>query len=457
MEQVSALILAAGEGKRMKSKKAKVLHEICGKSLLSWVSYQIQQSDVKRQIIVIGNQGEQVQKAMGNTFEYALQTNQLGTGHAVMQAQEYIKNPKGTVLVLCGDTPLIQEDTIRSLLKFHLENDHAVTVITAELEDPTGYGRIVRNHEGNIDCIVEERDALEDVKKIKEINSGMYCFNQGLLLESLKKLTNDNSQKEYYLTDTLQILSKEGFKVVPFKITDHHEILGVNDRVQLATAERLMQQRIHTHHMINGVTIVDPQNTYISHGVSIGMDTILYPNVSIEGNTFIGEGCVIRSNTRLVNAVLKTDVEISNSCVLDSTVDSQSKVGPFAYLRPGSHIGKQVKVGDFVEIKNSTVGDHTKISHLTYVGDAIIEKNVNLGCGVVVVNYDGQTKHQTVVKEDAFVGCNVNLISPVVVDKGAYVAAGSTITQDVPEKSLAIARSRQTIKENWVQGRFQKD
>ncbi len=457
MVEVSSLILAAGEGKRMESKKAKVLHEICGKSLLEWVSSQIQEAGIKKQIIVIGNKGEQVKEYLGESFMYAFQSEQLGTGHAVMQAKDYLKNPEGIVLVLCGDTPLIKAKTIESLLKFHRENDHAVTLITAELKDPTGYGRIVRNADGNIDRIVEERDATDDIKKIKEINSGMYCFNQGLLLDSLKDLTNDNAQKEYYLTDTLQMIAKKGFKVVPFKITDQKEILGINDRVQLAMAQNVMQQRILSHHMKNGVTIIDPQNTYISHGVTIGRDTVIYPNVILEGVTYIAEDCVIHSNSKLVNASLETGVEVSSSTIFDSRVGSYSKVGPFAYLRPGSQIGKYVKVGDFVEIKNSRIGDHTKISHLTYVGDALVEKNVNLGCGVVVVNYDGQNKHQTVVKEGAFVGCNVNLISPVVVEKSAYVAAGSTITHDVPEKALAIGRVRQTIKENWVDDRFKKE
>lgn len=450
MEHLMSVILAAGEGKRMKSKNSKVIHKVCGKPLIEWVHQSVKDSGIEECIIIVGHKADQVKICMGEKANYAFQEAQLGTGHAVMQAIEYLQGKSGQVIVLCGDTPLITSKTVSRTIELHNKNNNSATVITAEISDPSGYGRIVRDSEGNVIRIVEHKDANDEERQIREVNSGMYCFNINHLVDSLKELNNDNSQGEYYLTDTLEILIKKGLKVGALKVEDPNEILGINDRVQLAKATKIMQKRILENHMRAGVTIIDPKSTYIEDNVKIGMDTVIYPGTIIEGGSVIGEECIIGPNSRIVSSEIGNQVEIANSVVLESSVDDNTHVGPFAYIRPNSKIGKKVKIGDFVEIKKSVIGDKTKISHLTYIGDAEIGKNVNIGCGVVVVNYDGRKKHKTIVDDNAFIGCNTNLISPVVVGENAYTAAGSTITEDVPGNSLAIARARQVNKEDWV-------
>ncbi len=450
MEYIIAVILAAGEGKRMKSKNSKVVHKVCGKPLIKWVYEAVKKSGIDDCVFVVGHRADQVRECLGNGVSYVVQEKQLGTGHAVMQAGEYLKGKDGTAVVLYGDTPLISEETIKYAVRYHKGNENAVTVISAELEDPTGYGRIIRNKQGDFLGIVEDRDTDDLGKSIKEINSGVYCFNIRDLNEALKELSNDNIQAEYYLTDTVGILMNKGLKVGAVKIGDPNEILGINDRLQMAAASGIIRKRILESHMASGVTIIDPASVYIDEGVKIGIDTIVYPGAYIEGNTVIGEDCIIGPNSRLVNSRVGNGTEINNSVVLDSSIGEDTHVGPFAYVRPSSVIGNKVKVGDFVEIKKSVIGDETKISHLTYIGDAEVGRNVNLGCGVVVVNYDGKKKHRTVIGDNAFVGCNVNLISPVEIKDNAYIAAGSTITEEVPENALAVARSRQVNKEDWV-------
>lgn len=445
-----AIVLAAGEGKRMKSQYSKVIHKICGKPLIKWVAKTVENAGVKECVYVIGHKAEQVKECLGEEALYALQEQQLGTGHAVMQAEEYLKYKDGHVVILYGDMPLVKSQTILDLIKLHTENSNSVTIVTADFDDPTGYGRIIRDTAGNVARVVEQKDATEEQKAVREINSGIYCFNINDLLDSLEELKNDNNQGEYYLTDTLEILIGKGLKAGVLKLRDSSELLGINDRLQLAEASDVLKKRILADHMRAGVTMIDPNSTYIDDDVRIGNDTVIYPGTIIEGGTEIGEDCVIGPNSRIVSSTIGNHVEVNNSVILESTVDSGTHVGPFAYVRPGSSIGKKVKIGDFVEIKKSKIGDKTKVSHLTYIGDAEIGKNVNLGCGVVVVNYDGKKKHKTVVGDNAFVGCNVNLVSPVVVKENAYIAAGSTITDEVPENSLAIARSRQVIKEEWV-------
>lgn len=412
MEHLMAVILAAGEGKRMKSRNSKVIHRISGKALIEWVFNSISNAGITESIVVVGHRADQVQECLGDKVKYTVQEKQLGTGHAVMQAEDYLKNKEGSVFVLCGDAPLITTETIERTLKFHKEKGNSATVITAELIDATGYGRIVRSEDGSVTRIVEHRDTNEEEKKIKEVNSGMYCFSINALLDSLKELNNNNSQGEYYLTDTLEILIKKGLKVGAVKVNDESEILGINDRIQLAEASGIIRKRILDRHMRSGVTIIDPLSTYIDDDVTIGIDTIIYPSSILEGNTCVGEECLVGPNSRIVKAKVGNRVEINNSVVLESSIDDDTHIGPFAYLRPGSNIGKKVKIGDFVEVKKSKIDDGTKVSHLTYIGDAEIGKNVNLGCGVVVVNYDGKKKNKTIVGDNAFVGCNVNLISP---------------------------------------------
>lgn len=450
MEKNIAVILAAGEGKRMKSKKSKVVHKIFGKALIEWVCDAVKKAGIDESIVVVGHKSEQVIECMGDRVKYAEQKQQLGTGHAVMQAEEYFKDKDGYVLILYGDTPLITPKTLKDAIDFHKNNDCSATVITAEVDDPTGYGRIIRDKNGDVLRIVEQKDANPEEAAVKEINSGMYCFTIKHLVKALKLLNNENNQGEYYITDTIGILVEMGHKVGALKLSDPREILGINDRVQLFEASEIIKERILERHMRSGVTIIDPASTYIDDGVEIGIDTVIYPGTILEGTTKIGEDCIIGPDSRLVSAVIGDGTEVNHSVILESSVGNNTHVGPFAYIRPGSRIGDNVKIGDFVEVKKSVIGDKTKVSHLTYIGDAEVGRNANIACGVVTVNYDGKKKHKTIIGDNAFVGCNVNLVAPVVVENDTYIAAGSTITNDVPQNSLAIARERQTIKEGWV-------
>lgn len=453
MDNILAIILAAGEGKRMNSDRAKVLHKVCGKSMIEHVTGSLKKVLINDVVVVVGHKKEEIINDLGDKVEYVVQREQLGTGHAIKEVFESYNINKKYVLVLCGDTPLVTSDTISKTIKYHIENKFAVTIISTSLNNPTGYGRVVRDSDGNVVKIVEHKDASEDELNIKEVNSGMYCFDVDCLRDAIGKLNRNNNQSEYYLTDTVEILIREGRKAGALRISDSREILGVNNRIQLEEASHVMREMINERHMLNGVTFVDASSVYVDAEVTIGKDTIIYPNTILEGDTKIGDNCIIGPGSRIVSSVVGDSVVVNNSQVLESNICSKTKVGPFAYLRPGSDIGSNVKIGDFVEIKKSKIGDNTKISHLTYVGDAEIGRSVNLGCGVVVVNYDGKKKYKTIVGDNSFVGCNVNLISPVELEDNTFIAAGSTITDDVPKNSLAIARSRQEIKRDWVTNR----
>ncbi|MTI58280.1 bifunctional UDP-N-acetylglucosamine diphosphorylase/glucosamine-1-phosphate N-acetyltransferase GlmU [Geosporobacter ferrireducens] len=460
MSKITAVILAAGAGTRMKSKIPKVLHQVCGKPMVEHVIDVAEEGiSAEQTILVIGHEAELVKKATEHrSVSFALQTDQLGTGHAVMQT-EHLLPEEGLVLLLYGDTPLIRGSVIQDLIAFHKEGGYQATVLTAILEDPTGYGRIVRGIDGKVERIVEQKDAAAAEKAIREINSGIYCYESKLLKEALKQLTNDNAQKEYYITDVVEILNRQGYRVGAFTIKDSTDIMGVNSRVQLAEAEEMMRMRILTQLMESGVTIIDPQNTYIDKTVQIQRDTIIYPGAIIKGNTRIGEDCIIGHNCYIENCVLKDRVEVQSSTLKDSFVEDDCHIGPYAYLRPNSRLGKHVKIGDFVEVKNSTLGDYSKASHLAYIGDGEVGKNVNIGCGVVFVNYDGKNKHRTIVEDNAFVGSNVNLVAPVTVEKNGYIATGSTITKTVPAGALSVARAKQENKQGWVErkGLLKKD
>ena len=448
MMKFHCVILAAGMGTRMKSDTPKVLHKICGKTLVEWVLKAAKGAGVENSCVIVGHKAQMVKDALGEQCEFAEQTEQKGTGHAVMQARDFIKKNGGVIMILTGDAPLVSEDMLKNAMDTHIKSGCDATFITAVFDNPSGYGRIVRAGDGSVLKIVEEKDATDEEKKICEINAGMYIFDSRTLLESLDCLEPNNAQGEYYLTDTLEIILKNGGRVGAF-VTGQDEIKGINDRIQLAEAEKLMQARINKWHMKNGVTVMLPETVIIEDGVEIGSDSIIYPNVIIKSGTKIGRHCSIGSGTQIENSVIADGVEILNSVLLDCSVGSGTHVGPFAYLRPDTHVGENVRVGDFVELKNSNIGDGTKISHLTYVGDSDVGKRVNFGCGTVTVNYDGAKKYRTKIGDDCFIGCNTNLVAPVTVEDGGYTAAGSTITDTVPENALAIARARQVNKTEW--------
>lgn len=450
MDNINAVILAAGEGTRMKSKMPKVLHEVMGRPMVKRVVDTAKDLEAKNICVVTGHMSETVQEALKDEgVSFAVQEKQLGTGHAVMQAEKYI-NENEDVLILYGDTPLIKAETLEKLIEYHRSENNGVSIISAIVEDSAGYGHIIRDKDGNFVKNVEYKDATPEEKLVKEINSGIYCFKGSSLKKALKLITNDNAQGEYYLPDALEIILKSGEKVNAMTIGDVTEFFGVNNRVQLAQANKIMQKRINEKHMLNGVTIIDPTDTYIADDVEIGMDTIIYPGCVLEGKTVIGDDCKIGPDTRLTDMTLAPNVTIQYTVAMESEIGSGTKVGPFAYIRPNSKIGENIKIGDFVEVKNSVIGNGTKVSHLTYIGDSDVGERINFGCGTVTVNYDGHKKFRTTIEDDVFIGCNANLVAPVTLKKGSYVAAGSTITKDVPEKSLAVARNRQTNIDGWT-------
>ncbi len=451
MKNLMTIILAGGKGTRMKSNTPKVLHTILGKELVNYTvdcAKTIGSSDI---VVVVGNEAKKVQEHIKEDVTFALQEEQLGTGHAVLICDEYIKNDSD-VLVICGDTPAIKSETLEALHKQHKEQNNSLTVVSNILQDPTGYGRIVRE-DNKVTCIVEQKDASPEIAKINEVNTGVYMFKGADLKDALKEINNNNSQNEYYLTDTLEIILSKNLNVGVMIAEDNDEFLGINTKVQLSKVANIIKNRINEKLMLDGVIIEDPAVTYISDSVKIGMDTIIKPNTTITGNTVIGENCIITSSN-LNNMTISDNVTIINSVCTDSSIDDNTNVGPFAYIRPNCKIGKNVKVGDFVEVKNAIIGDGSKASHLTYIGDAELGKNINLGCGTITVNYDGKNKFKTVIEDDVFVGCNSNLIAPVTLQKGSTIGAGTTVTNDVPQESLAIGRVKQSVKENWA--RFKK-
>lgn len=450
MKKTKTLILAAGQGTRMRSKKPKVLHQVCGKNILDYVIQASEGAGIKETAVIIGYQANVVKDSLKAGIKTIRQTKQLGTGHAVLTALPFFEELKGNLIVLVGDAPFISAETISSFIKKHEEESYSATVLTAKFKNPTGYGRMVKNEAGQLLRIVEEKDANDVEKAIAEINSGMYCFRAEILKEALTKIKTNNVQNEYYLTDVIEIMARMGEKIGTYQIDDINDIRAINTKVQLAEAEAVMRKRINTRAMDKGAILIDPNATYIGDEVVIGQDSIILPGTILEGKTIIGQESVIGPNSRLVNAVIGDCVRVEQSTVLDSEIGQATNVGPYAYIRPGSKIGKHCKVGDFVEVKNSTMDDYSKAAHLTYVGDGDVGEGVNLGCGTVFVNYDGKNKYRTIVEKNVFVGCNTNLIAPVTVKQGAYIAAGSTITEEVPENSLAIGRSRQVNKINYL-------
>lgn len=416
MQETVAIVMAAGKGTRMKSKKSKLVHKIYGKEIIRRAVENAKRAGIDEIITVVGYQKEQIEEVLGDSVKYAVQEEQLGTGHAVIQAAKLLEGKKGKVLILNGDHPIMRPETLRNLIDESTKRGESATILTMVHDQVIPYGKIIHDGDGRIKEIVEHKDCNEEQLQIKEVNLGMYCFDIPELLDALKNLKNDNSQKEYYLTDVIKIMYDKGLKTGSIVVSDNAEVLGINDRMDLQILTKALQLRINTEHMKNGVTIEDINNTYIYDDVEIGMDTIIHPNTTIKSGVVIGEDC---------------------------------EIGPNAYIREGCRLADKVKIGSFVEIKKAIIGEGAKVPHLSYMGDCEIGAKTNIGCGTITCNYDGFNKSKTIIGEHSFIGSNTNLVAPVTLGKNTFVAAGSTITDDVPDDSLAIARQRQTNKEGW--------
>ena len=450
MKKRFAIILAAGKGTRMKSKKAKVLHPILGRPMVEYIIKGLQDNHIDIKVSVVGHGKDQVMNAIGKQTEFVTQNEQLGTAHAVIQAKEILKDKEGTTIIVCGDTPLIKPETIESLFQYHESSLSEGTILTANMSNPFGYGRVVRDNNGEVERIVEEKDANENEKLINEVNTGTYCFDNEALFNALERVNNENAQGEYYLTDIIEILREQSRKISAFVCEDTNETMGINDRVALANAEKEMKRRINENHLINGVSILAPDNTYIGPDVTIEQDVTILPGTMINGLTHIKTGSIIGPNSEIVNCTIGQHSVIRQSVVKDSKIGNEVNVGPFAHIRPDTTIGNEVRIGNFVEVKKSDIGNESKVSHLSYIGDAELGKDVNVGCGTITVNYDGVNKHKTVIENHSFIGCNTNLLAPVTIGKNSFVAAGSTINRDVPQDALAIGRAKQVNKEDYA-------
>jgi bifunctional UDP-N-acetylglucosamine pyrophosphorylase/glucosamine-1-phosphate N-acetyltransferase len=443
----------------MKSDLVKVMHRLGERPMISWPVDAAKGVGASRIALVIGHQGERVQEffAADASVVFAEQREQLGTGHAVACARESLDGFSGTVLILCGDVPLIRSETLEAMLAAHAGRGAAVSVLTTHLENPHGYGRVVKREGGRVVRIVEEKDASDEERDITEINSGIYCVEADFLFRAVAGLSNDNAQGEYYLTDIIAAAAAENLLCIAHPCGDANEVMGVNDRVQLAVAAAELRRRINTELMLSGVTMVDPATVYVEKGVVIGRDTVIHPNVQISGRTVIGSGCLLEGGTIIRDCTLGSGVTVKAGSVLaESTVGDHAAIGPMAHLRPGSRLGAHVKIGNFVETKKIVMGDGSKASHLTYLGDAEIGSEVNIGCGTITCNYDGVRKHRTVIGDNVFVGSDVQFVAPVTVGSGSLIAAGTTVTRDVPPDSLAIARTPQVVKEGWVKRQREK-
>ena len=445
-----AVILAAGKGTRMKSDLPKVLHKVAGISMLEHVFRSVSAIEPEKTVTVIGHKAELVEQVLAGQTEFVRQTEQLGTGHAVMMAEPVLENLTGQTLVIAGDTPLITGESLKNLIDFHINHKNVATILTAEADNPFGYGRIVRNQHGEVIKIVEQKDASDFEQQIKEINTGTYVFDNARLFEALKNINTNNAQGEYYITDVIGIFRENGEKVGAYTLKDFDESLGVNDRVALATAESIMRRRINQQHMINGVSFVNPDATYIDVDVEIAPEVQIEANVTLKGQTKIGAETILTNGTYIVDSEIGERAVITSSMIEESSLADGVTVGPYAHIRPGSSLAKDVHVGNFVEVKGSSIGDNTKAGHLTYIGNAEVGANVNFGAGTITVNYDGQKKYKTIIGDNVFVGSNSTIIAPVELGDNSLVGAGSTITKDVPADAIALGRGRQINKEDYA-------
>lgn len=444
---IKTLILAAGKGTRMKSNTPKIIHKVNGVPMISKILEVLDEIKTNENILILGYKKEEILKVVGNV-PYVLQTEQLGTGHAIKMAKDKLKDYDGDVMVLCGDTPLLRAETLKSLYEYHKKNNAITTILTSIYENPFGYGRIV--HDGDkVIGIVEEKEASEDIKKIKEVNAGVYVFNSKELFKALDKINNNNEKGEYYLTDVIGIQVAENKLVQSYVLEDNVEILGVNSKVELSIAEAELRRRKNISLMEEGAILIDPKTTYIQDKVKIGKDTIIYPGVILQGNTIIGENSEIIGNTRIIDSIIGNNVRIESSVIEESQIDDEVTMGPFAHMRPKAHLMKKVHIGNFVEVKKSILHEGVKAGHLTYLGDADVGANTNIGAGTITCNYDGKNKFKTNIGKNAFIGSDTMLVAPVNIGDNALLGAGSTITKDVPSNALGVCRAKQIIKENF--------
>lgn len=455
MDKKCAVILAAGEGTRMKSKKPKALAEVLFSPMIDWVIGAVKNSGIDNVCVVKGFGAEYLDEHLKGSCETVLQSERLGTGHAVLQAGDFIESCGGDVLVLNGDAPFIDSATIYDALALHRKEGNSVTVISANIDDPTGYGRIIRCADGSVEKIVEQRDATAEEAAVREINSGAFWFNGEALMKALgslseKRASGENCKKEFYLTDALEEIRGFGLRAGSFTATSSDIVLGANDRVQLNELNELARRRELEKHMRAGVSIPCTDGVIICPGAKIGRDTVIYTGTVIKGDSVIGDDCTVGPDSLVEDSIIESGVSFVRSVCYSSKILSGADIGPFVRIRPGSLIGAGVHVGNFVEVKNSSIGAGTKISHLSYIGDSDLGSGINVGCGCATANYSGNKKSRTVIKDGAFIGCHTCLVAPVEVGENAYTAAGSTVTQDVPDNALAVARSRQTVKKGWV-------
>ncbi|WEV54905.1 bifunctional UDP-N-acetylglucosamine diphosphorylase/glucosamine-1-phosphate N-acetyltransferase GlmU [Leuconostocaceae bacterium ESL0723] len=457
-KDVNVIVLAAGNGSRMRSNLPKVLHNVAGKAMIDWVLDAVSPLHPAQLITITGVGAQAVKAHVGDRSDFVTQEKQLGTGHAVQQAYPQLKNSQGVTLIMAGDTPMFRTETLSDLVAEHQRSNSAVTVLTALAEDPTGYGRIVRGDDGSVLKIVEQKDASVTERRIREINTGVYVFDNQLLFDALTRVKNDNVQGEFYLPDTLDILRQAGHTIRAHQLHDFTESLGVNDRVALAVANETMFQRINRQHMLNGVELVDPKNTYIDAGVVIGQDTLVEPGVTIQGQSVIGADSTITHGSRILDSQIGDRTTVTNSQIEASVVGDDVTIGPYAHLRPNAELADKVHIGNYVEVKSAQIGEASKVGHLTYVGNATVGKDVNIGAGTIFVNYDGVHKFHTEVGDRAFIGSNTKIIAPVKIGDEAITAAGSTITDDVPKHAMGIARGRQQNKADfWDRMPHKKD
>lgn len=453
-----AIILAAGKGTRMKSKLPKVLHKAGGRTMLAQVLHQVRSAGIDDCCIVVGHGAEEVRQSLprAENLHFALQMPQLGTGHCVQQALPHIPADCEAALIVCGDTPLLTAETLQNMQEKFCKTGADGLILTAQMPDPTGYGRIIRSNNGSVSEIVEEKDAMPAQKAITEINTGAYIFKFPVLKNALARLTNNNAQGEYYLTDVIKIIAADGGNIDSFTTLDPVETTGVNDRTQLAFAAAELYRRKARELMLAGVTLINPAACYIDQQVTVGQDTVIYPGCQLRGDTHIGANCVIDSDCIITDSILGAGCHLTKCVLTQAAVGDNANIGPFAYLRPGTKLGNNVKIGDFAEIKNSVIGDGSKVPHLSYIGDTDMGGGVNIGCGTITCNYDGVSKHRTTIGDDVFIGSNTNLIAPVTVGTGAFIGAGSTITREVAPGALAVERSHQKEVKGWAEKKSPK-